>query len=280
MEKEAVKIVEVKIGDELKKIGVHKPTPKIEAQANMESSKVFANLIKQKNEDGSAAFMLRSQLNDYLAQAGVYTEQDIDDLTTFSERIKELEEVLSKGGKKKSEGKSAAIELKKIRIAMYSLLVKQAEYDKNTVEHYSENARMNYLVTKCVTFEDGSPIFKNVEDYESDEIMQKALAEPIRDLAAIVSSYDPDFEKNLPENKFLIKYGFVNNDLRFVNKDGQFTDEFGTLVDEDGNKIIAEEKKEQVGEFLDDEDEVKEEIKDDSPKIIVDPLAAENNRIA
>lgn len=254
MEKEALKIVEVKIGEELKKVEVHKPTPKIEAQANMESSKVFAKLIKQKNEDGTAAFILRSQLNDYLAKAGIYSDQDLEDLTTFSDRIKELEDILSKGGKKKSEGKAAAVELKKIRIAMYTLLVKQAEYDKNTVEHYAENARMDYLITKCITFEGGGAIFKNVEDYDTDEVMQRALAEPIKELAAIVSSYDPDFEKNLPENKFLIKYGFINDNLRFVNKDGHFTDEYGNLVDQDGNKLVVEEKKESVGDFLDDED--------------------------
>lgn len=276
MEKEALKIVDVKIGDEIKKVEVHKPTPKIEAQANMESSKVFARLIKQKNEDGTAAFILRSQLNDYLANAGVYTEQDIEDLGTFSDRIKELEEILSKGGKKKSEGKAAAIELKRLRIAMYTLLLKQAEYDKNTVEHYSENARMDYFITKCITFEGGGAIFKNIEDYENDEVMQRALAEPIRELASIVSSYDPDFEKNLPENKFLVKYGYANENLRLVNKDGKFVDESGNLVDEDGNKIVKEEKVDEFVEFFDDESvEV-----NNGPTVEVDPLAAENNKIA
>lgn len=280
MEKEALKVVEVKIGDETKKIEVHKPTPKMEAQANMESSKVFARLIKQKNDDGAAAFILRSQLNDYLAKAGVYTEQDIEDLGAFADRIKELEDILSKGGKKKSEGKTAAIELKRLRIAMYSLLLKQAEYDKNTVEHYAENARMDYLITKCVTFEGGGAIFKNVEDYENDEVMQRALVEPIRELAAIVSSYDPDFEKNLPENKFLIKYGFANEDLRLVNKDGQLVDENGNLVDEDGNKINKEVKVDEFVEFFDDDELEPVAVENDGATVEVDPLAAENNKVA
>lgn len=279
MEKEVVKVLEVNIGGELKKIEVHKPTPKIDAQANMESSKVFTKLIKAKTEDGSAAFILRSQLNDFLAKAGVYTEQDIEDLTVFSERIKELEDILSKGGKKKSEGKKFAIELKRLRLALYSLLIKQAEYDRNTVEHYAENARMDYLITKCIQFEGGGQIFKNVEDYESDETMQKALAEPIKELASMVSSYDPDFEKNLPENRFLIKYGFCNQDLRLVNSDGKFVDENGNLVDQDGNIIDETPKKESVGEFLDDEEETT--VPDENATTIeVDPLAAEENRLA
>lgn len=280
MEKEITKVVEVKIGDELKKIEIHRPTPKVEGQANMESSKVFARLIKQKNEDGSAAFILRSQLNDYLAQAGIYSEKDVEDLTAFTGRIRELEDTLSKGGKKKSEGKKAAIELKKLRIALYALLIKQADYDKNTVEHYAENARMDYLITKCITFEGGDPIFKNVSDYEVDEVMQNALAEPIRELAAIVSSYDPDFEKNLPENKFLLKYGYCNNDLRLVNVDGKFVDEYGNLVDEDGNKIIVQEKPESVGEFLDDEDAPNAEpepVKENTEEVVEVVVSPENS---
>ena len=67
MEQE-IKVIEVKMGDEVRKIEVRKPTPKVDAEANMASSKVFAKLIKEKGEDNKAAFILRSQLNSYLAK--------------------------------------------------------------------------------------------------------------------------------------------------------------------------------------------------------------------
>ena len=255
MEKE-VKKVTVKINGEERVVEVCKPTPKIDAEGNMASSKVFAKLVKEKDEEGKPAYVLRSQLNTYLADIGIYSDDDINDINTFGERIKELEELLSKGGKKKSEGREAAIELRKLRYAMYTLLMRQTQFDKNTVEHFADNARMNYLVTKCICFEGGAPIWTSVDDYESDSYLQDMLAEPIGVLAGMISQYDPEFENNLPENKFLKKYKFCDDKYRLINKDGHLVDTAGNLIDEDGNQVNKVVEVESVGEFLDDEGDV------------------------
>jgi len=262
--KVSVKLMEVKIGEEVRKVEVRKPTPKIEAEANMAASKVFARLVKEKDE-GKSAFILRAQLNSYLSAIGIYSDQDVEDLGTFSERMKELEEVIRNpdGKKKKSEGKSAAIELRRVRYAVYMLLMKQADYDKHTVEHYADNARMNYLVSKCICFEGGAPVFNSVEDYESDGILQEVLREPIKELAALVSQFDPNFENTLPENKFLLKYNFCDKDYRLINKQGQLVDAEGNLVDKEGNAVVKEDDREAVGEFLDDDED--ETLETDSP---------------
>lgn len=263
MEKEVKKIT-VKVNGEERVVEIHKPTPKIEAEGNMASSKVFAKLVKEKGEDGKSAYILRSQLNSYLADIGIYSDDDIKDINTFGDRIKELEELLAKGGRKKSEGREAAIELRKLRYAMYTLLMRQTQFDKNTVEHFADNARMNYLVTKCICFEGGTPIWNNVDDYEGDSDLQEMLAEPISILAGMISSYDPEFENNLPENKFLKKYGFCDDKYRLINKDGHLIDTLGNLIDEDGNQVVKAEEPEMVGEFLDDEgDIVSPETQDD-----------------
>ena len=255
MEKE-VKKVTVKVNGEERVVEIHKPTPKIEAEGNMASSKVFAKLVKEKAEDGKSAYILRSQLNSYLADIGIYSDEDINDINTFGDRIKELEELLAKGGRKKSEGREAAIELRKLRYAMYTLLMRQTQFDKNTVEHFADNARMNYLVTKCICFEGGAPIWTSVDDYESDSALQDMLAEPVGILAGMISQYDPEFENNLPENKFLKKYGFCDDKYRLINKDGQLVDTAGNLIDEDGNQVVKVEEPESVGEFLEDEGDV------------------------
>ena len=56
---------------------------------------------------------------------------------------------------------------------------------------------------------------------------------------------DSNFEKNLPENKFLIKYKLVNEQLEYVDSKGRLTDEEGRLVDENGRFINEE------GQFVD-----------------------------
>jgi hypothetical protein len=56
---------------------------------------------------------------------------------------------------------------------------------------------------------------------------------------------DSDFEKKLPENKFLLDYKFINDDLRYVNNGGKLVDEDGRLVDENGRYVNEE------GKFVD-----------------------------
>lgn len=276
MEQE-IKVFTIKIGNEERKVEVRKPTPKIEAEANMAASKVFAKLVKEKGEDGKSAYILRSQLNTYLSNIGIYSDQDIEDITTFTDRIKELELLLQKGGVKKSEGRDAAIELRRTRYAVYALLTRQTEFDKNTVEHFADNARMDYLVTKCICFEGGDPIFKNVADYETDDILQKVLKEPIEALAGIVSQYDPDFEKNLPENKFLKKYNFCDEKYRLINKDGKLVDGNGNFVDDEGNVLEKVDVPESVGEFLDDDGDIV--TAEESPLEAVLPEPVEEVRV-
>jgi hypothetical protein len=56
---------------------------------------------------------------------------------------------------------------------------------------------------------------------------------------------DSDFEKKLPENKFLITYKLVNEDLEYVDSKGRPVDEEGRLIDENGRFINEE------GKFVD-----------------------------
>lgn len=261
MGKEVIKKT-IKIGDEDRVVNIVPPSPRVDSEANMYASQVFARLIREKDENNKPRYIVRDKLDEYLREMEIYTDQDIVELAELSRKIKALEDGLIKGGKSKAKGREDAINLRKARYAMYSLMAKKIQYDKNTVEYYAENARMNFLVTKCITFESGDPIFNNVEDYESDSNMQEILAEPIRELASLVSTFDPNFEDKLPENKFLKKYGFCNDayDLvdskgrrvdekgRLVNEEGQLINEDGVAINEDGSLLNQE-----IGEFTDDE---------------------------
>lgn len=247
----------VKIGEEDKNIVVKHPTPRIEAEANMHASRVFSKLSKERG-DGNDGLLLRAQLDKFLRDAGLYTDDDIKVISDLSDKIAEYEKKLTDGGVKKSEGRTIAIELRRARYNLLLLLAKRMEYDKNTIEHFSENARINYIIVKSLLDENGAPIFKNVEDYEFDETgLKEALDLPIRKIASMSSVYDTDYESKLVENKFLKKYGFCNDEFDLidsngnrVNEKGQRVDEEGNLLDESGNLIKVAEK--EIGEFLED----------------------------
>ena len=66
-------------------------------------------------------------------------------------------------------------------------------------------------------------------------------------MASKLYGLDDNYEKNLPENKFLKQYKFVDDNLRFINKDGKLVDQDGRLIDENGRYIN------QNGEYVDKE---------------------------
>lgn len=243
----------IKVNDEEKEVIVNKPSSRIEAEASAYANKVFTKLMNEKNDDGSPAYMLRVNMDQCLIERGIWTDSIASRLMEVTKNIQDLEDKIYKGGMSKKEGREIALKLKTARLEQIRILSARNQYDENTVEGKVDNAKFDYLVTKCVLFSDGSPIFNSVDEYRYDEDIAGQLFEAIGDLGSMVSRYDPNFEKKLPENKFLLKYGFVNDDLRYINEDGKLVDIEGKLVDQDGNYIDEEGNPIEVDNPLDKE---------------------------
>ena len=67
-------------------------------------------------------------------------------------------------------------------------------------------------------------------------------------------SLDKDFEAKLPENRFLVNKGFVNDDLALVNKDGITVDTQGRRINELGHYINDDGQRTDIDGNLLDED--------------------------
>lgn len=254
---------DVKFGDETKKLIVTKPNDTQETDADIYSSQIFAKLAKEKDEDGKPAYMVRAKLDEFLRDIGIYTQEDIERLGTISSNISNYEDRLYAGQITKKQGRDLAIKLRENRYELLLLLNKKASYDVHTIEHHCQNARMDYLITKCICFENGEPVFKSVKDYKEDDVVKPLIIECITKLASLISNYDQDYEKKLPENKFLIKFNYCNDDLdlvdpetgRHVNTDGDFIDKEGNVVDEEGKPvdINGDLLDRELGDFFDEE---------------------------
>jgi hypothetical protein len=88
------------------------------------------------------------------------------------------------------------------------------------------------------------PYFKNMEEYLNRATEQVSLL-GAQNLANMLYGLDNDYETNLPENKFLKKYKFVDEKLRLVDKKGRLIDAEGRLVDDNGRFI------DEQGNFVD-----------------------------
>jgi hypothetical protein len=63
-----------------------------------------------------------------------------------------------------------------------------------------------------------------------------------RDLAAeTVFGFDPEFEKNLPENKWLLKYKFIDSELNYIDrKTGEYVDKSGKTLIQRAEEAVKE----------------------------------------
>jgi hypothetical protein len=75
-----------------------------------------------------------------------------------------------------------------------------------------------------------------MEDYLNRSTESVALM-AAQNLANMLYGLDNDYESNLPENKFLKKYKFVDEKLRLVDKKGRLIDNEGRLIDESGRYV-------------------------------------------
>lgn len=230
---------------------VKKPTAKQLLDARAASIQTFTKAL-----DSDAK--TREQMADIMKERGIWGEKENKELEALSFKIRDGVRQLARGGKKPDgspftleDGKKLAFQIQDWRNEQLVLSFKQRELDAYTLQGQADNAEFNYLVAACVFNEDGDFVFQNVEDYLNKQDEPYAY-EAARALAELTNKVDPDFEKKLPENKFLVKYKFarekdlklvnedgdlVDREGRLVNEEGYFVDKDGELVDKDGNRV-------------------------------------------
>jgi hypothetical protein len=136
--------------------------------------------------------------------------------------------------------------MKKDREEIRSLISVRTSLDNHSAEGQADNARFNYLVSVCLVYNnhEKQPYFQSMEDYLNRSNEEVAIV-GAQHLASMLYGLDNDYELNLPENKFLKKYKFIDDKLRYINKEGKLTDYEGRLVDENGRYVDSE------GNFVD-----------------------------
>ena len=182
--------------------------------------------------------MSKIQLNRYLEERGIWDKQKEKERTTLEKSIAELQEKLSRPGKKKvklSEARNTAIELRKKRVEYRDLISEKIELESNTTESLADNARFDYLVTCCTFYKDSDEkVYNSVGDYENDatDIAFTAAAA----LGQLLYNLTDSFEASLPENEFLVKQKLADKEnLALIDFDGNY-------VDEDFNVILKKEE--------------------------------------
>lgn len=222
---------------------VVKPTGQQSQQAQLVYNRTFRQAVKP--EDGKGGAIVRPALESVLREQKLWDDTRQAEYDGIQKRLAEGERRLKKGGFKLSEARELAAQMRRDREGLRRLLADRNALDLTTAEAQAENARFEFLVSACtVDGKHGKPVWKSVDDYQAaadTPLAQKAAQQ----MANLVYGLDDDWDKKLPENEFLVKYGFMDAKLRWVNADGHLTDSQGRLIDEQGRYVDAD------GNFVD-----------------------------
>tara|TARA_A100001201_G_scaffold143346_1_gene144611 strand:+ start:37 stop:999 length:963 start_codon:yes stop_codon:yes gene_type:complete len=213
---------------------VKKPTTKEYRESQAEYNRAFRAAL----ESGA---VLKKKLNQYMRDQGLWDDEKDAQEQALLDKVSESEKALKKGGIPLSEAKELALDLRKTRAKFRSLIAERTVLDANTVEGQADNARFNSLVTLCVMKEDQTtPLFNTLEEYEKADV-HPYITKAASTLANFMYDLDPNYDKNLTENKFLKTYKFANEEDELVNADGHTVaiDDEGVerLINEDGRYI-------------------------------------------
>lgn len=209
---------------------VKSPSPKNQRQSQQAYNQAFSDAI-------NSGSIIRARLDDVMKKQGLWDDQKELEYKTIQKQILDYEKILAKGGISLNKAKNTAFAMSEAREKLKALISQRTTLDSHTAEGQADNAKFNFLVSCCVVYKDtNKPYFSGYEDYMSRAVEPAAII-GAQKLANMLYGLDDNFEQNLPENKFLIKYKFVDKDLRRINKDGKLVDEEGRLIDEYGRYI-------------------------------------------
>ena len=225
------------------KVAVLKPKSNHLREAQLAYNRAFRDAL----ESGA---LLRQKLEDHMREQGIWDDTKQKQYDDVNKTILEGEKKLAKGGISLSEAKTLALDMRVARGELRDLIAERTVMDGNTAEGQADNARFNALIGECVVSSDNNNVkkFETLEDYDT-VASQPWAVEAASQLANMLYDLDPNYDNNLPENKFLKDYSFVNEDLRLVNDDGHLVDSQGRLINEEGRFIAYDDKGEEY--FID-----------------------------
>jgi hypothetical protein len=213
-----------------KKYAVIKPTREAMSKARAIHARVLGEALAQKAP-------MRAALFNHMRDQGLWNDQKEQEYKDLLQALDDSELKLARGGIKLQDARELAIAMRQNRMQLRALLADQTRLDAYTMEGMAENARFDTLTSLCVVDDEtGKPVYSTPEDYElnkSDDVAVQGATL----FAQIYYDYDENAEKALPENQFLMKWKFTDDDGRLINEHGHLIDVGGKLINDQGQYV-------------------------------------------
>jgi hypothetical protein len=223
-----IKVSSTDLNGEEKEVYIQLPSSEENKQAQLAYNRAFKEALQ-------SGAILRQKLQKVMNEQGIWDDEKEKQYQAILEEINEGEKTLSRGGISLTEARSIALQMRRKRVEFRSLIAERSSMDSNSAEGQADNERFSHLVYVCLRNANGKNLFKTKQDYE-ENANQPYVVEAAGQLAEKLYGLDPDYDRNLPENKFLEAYKFSDEATRLINKDGHLID-----IDQDGNERLIDE---------------------------------------
>lgn len=253
------KVVTGKNGkDEEVTVVVRKPTS---AEA-FEAQKVYLRHFRIALDHGA---FVDEEVEKILKERNIWNKDKEEKIKGLAVKIMDGEKKLARGGRDEhgnkvtlSEARDLALQMGRWRNEQLVILSERSSISDNTVQSIANNAKFDAQVALCTRYKDGDFVYDGADVFEKYQsyILSKEWEISIKAaeaLAEIMYGLIIEDVKSRPENRFLLKYGFVDEKLRLINKDkhlidivdgeerlinedGYYVDEQDNIIDLEGNK--------------------------------------------
>lgn len=219
-----------------------------------ESDRVYAAKVSEliKESTNKRKILLRRDLDKFLKDGGFWTDEDEKNIDGLQRDIDILLTKMKKGGSKLSDGRKWAIQTMDKRREIVRIMDKKRLFDDSTVEAMAENEKNDYLIyCSTVYVSNGDRYWMSFEDMKNDKLSNTYRKASVA-AYEVFYNINPELEKNLPENKWLKRYGFIDDDLNYVDrKTKKIVDKNGQPVEEI-KKAIEKQYENLQGDIIED----------------------------
>lgn len=238
-------------------LAVLKPSADIRISAQLHYNKAW----RQSVESGS---ILLRNLDSVAEEQGIWDAEKRRQVEDLEKQILASERQLMGGANNFAsldDAKKCALEIRALRNKRLDVLRSKNELYQYTAESFADDVRVKYFVSQCTIYNDsGAKYFKSYEDFLNQVDSEVAVKAMTNYFELMYADFDTG-EKDLYENKFLLKYGMVDDKFRLIDPvhrwlidpetgkrideqgryltdDGQYCDRNGLLVNEDGSYLV------------------------------------------
>lgn len=200
-----------------KELAFVQPGNKDTEAADQARARKIASLIRNGDE-----LLSRNELDKFLLDKGIWSSEDSEKAADLQKKNDEALDKLRQGNMKLLDARQVCIDITARRYKMVTLMQKRQLYDATTLEAQGEKERQDYLIYACTLTEEGEKYWTSFDTFKEDtdsEAYEKAAVTFYK----MLHGEDNEFEKRMPEIRWLKKWGFVDENLNYVDREsGKF----------------------------------------------------------